>query len=75
MLQGTSLCLLSLLEKINTIHSWFSESEEKKEEKEKEEDKEKEVKKEDGEKISTRAMSEVSSRRALKAIMFSDVTH
>ena len=50
-----------MLEKINAIHTLFSESEEKKEEKEKEEDKEKEVKKEDGEKVSTRAMSEVSS--------------
>ena len=50
-----------MLEKINAIHALFSESEEKKEEKEKEEDKEKEVKKEDGEKVSTRAMSEVSS--------------
>lgn len=69
------MCLLSLLEKINTIHTWFSESEEKKEEKEKEEDKEKEVKKEDGEKVSTRVISEVSSCRPLKAMMLSDVNH
>ena len=59
------------------LNASFSESEEKKEEKEKEEDKdkEKEVKKEDGEKVSTRAMSEVSSCGALKAIMFSDANH